>query len=245
MITPFGYFAIGVVLVTIFLTIKIVKRINDTGCFGYGYNFLLIFSVVSIFLSTSYVTLQSFNVYIVGTSYEGKIINYKSYEKEYKDKNDDGRIKTSILYIPIIEFLDENNKKKQLESSTHSGDIPKIGKTITISYNVDENLVLEHSFTTFLLLIAGFGFAVVFGFLSIGIIKYAFGYSMDGYKQQFINGFFIGIKICSVLFTIAFILPIYNYLMGKSDMPLWAFAISLISFIGLAMVCYFLLFKRK
>ncbi|WP_445456847.1 hypothetical protein [Flavobacterium sp. HNIBRBA15423] len=245
MITPFGYVAIAVVLVTIFLTIKIVKRVKDTGCLAYGYNFLLIFSVISIFLSTSYTTLQSLNVYMVGTSYDGKIIDYKSYEKEYNDKNDDNRIKTSILYIPIIEFLDENNQKVQLESSTHSGDIPKIGKTITISHNVGESFVLEHSLTTFLLLIAGFAFAVVFGFLTIGIIKYAFGYSMDSYKQQFIKGFFIGIKICLFLFTIAFILPIYNYLTGHSNMPLWVFVICIISFLVLLSVLISVIFKMN
>ncbi|KIX21643.1 hypothetical protein SY27_08075 [Flavobacterium sp. 316] len=244
MITPFGYVAIGVFLIAIFLTIKTVKRVKDTGCLAYGYNFLLIFSVISIFFSTSYTTLQSLNVYITGTSYIGKIVDYKSYEKEYKDKNDDYRIKTSTLYIPIIEFLDENNQKIQLESSAHSGDIPKIGETITISHNVGENFVLEHSLTTFLLLIAGFAFAVVFGFLTIGIIKYAFGYSMDSYKQQFVKGFFIGIKICLLLFTIAFILPIYNYLIGKSNMPLWAFAICVISFIGLTIVCYLFFIKN-
>ena len=72
MITSFGYFAIVIVLATIFLTIKIVKRAKNNGCISYGYNFLLIFSAVSFFLSTSYMTLESLNVYLLGKSYKGK-----------------------------------------------------------------------------------------------------------------------------------------------------------------------------
>lgn len=245
MITSFGYFTIGVAFGSVFLTIKIVEIVKDKGCLAYGYNFLLIFSVISIFLSTSYSTLESLNVYIVGKSYVGKIINYKSYEKEYRDKNDKDRIKTSILYIPIIVFLDENNQKVKLESSTHSGDIPEVGKKIFFSYIKGDSYVLEHSFISCFLLIVCLAFAIIFGFLTFGIIKFALGYSMDSFKEQFVKGFFIGIKICLFLFTIAFILPIYNYLCGKSDMPFWVFLVCTISFLVLTRVSFLLFLKKR
>ena len=75
MITTFGYFAIGVLLFAVFLTLRTLKRLKDKGCFAFGYVFLLVFSVISIFLSTSSMPLQSLNRYIIGKTYEGKIID--------------------------------------------------------------------------------------------------------------------------------------------------------------------------
>ena len=226
MITEFGYFSIGVLLFTVFLTLRILKRLKDKGCFAYGYIFLVVFSVISIFLSSSYMSLKSMNAYITGENYEGKIIAYKSYEKEYKDSNDNYRKKTSILYISIIEFIDSTNQKKQLESNIHSDTVPIVGEKISISYLKGETTVLEQSIGAFMLLLVGVAFAIIFGFFSVGILKYAFGYNIGGFKDQFAKGLFQGVKISVLLFAIILIKPIYSHLNGQSLMPTWAFIIS-------------------
>lgn len=242
MITEFGYFVISIFIFVVFLTLKIIKKVEDSGFFAFSFIYLLVFSVISIFLSTLYITTQSLNKYITGERIEGKIIGFKSYEKEYKDSNNNNT--TTTIYIPIIKFTNNSNDVLKLESTTHSSDIPEIGKNVFISYNRGDSSVLEQSLTTFFLFLGGFVFAVIFGFLTIGILKYSFGYSLDSFKNQFVKGFFIGIKLCLILFTVAFILPIYNYIIGNIIMPLWVFLVCITFFLILIFLCYLILIKK-
>lgn len=243
MITKLGYFVILIFIVAVFLTLRILKKLKDKGCFAFCFIYLLVFSVISIFLSTLYITTQSLNKYINGESIEGKIIDFKSYEKEYKDSNN--KKSTTTIYIPIIEFTNNSNKVIKLESSIHSSNIPEIGKNIIISYNTGDSSVLEQNLTSFFLFLGAFVFAIIFGFLTIGIFKYSLGYSLDSFKNQFVKGFFIGIKMSLILFTFAFILPIYNYIIGNFIMPLWVFLVCTIFFIVLILLCYLIFIKKN
>lgn len=245
MITPIGYFTIAVIFISFYLTIRINKRLNDKGCFAYGYIFLLVFSIISIFLSSSYMSFQSLYIYVAGENYEGKIIDYKSYEKEDKDSNDDYRNKSSTVYISIIEFVDKDNEKIQLESNIHSGTIPNVGGKISIFYLKGQTTVSEESIASFMLLLIGLAFTIFFGFFSVGIFKYGFGYSMLSFKEQFVIGFYTAVKVSFFLFAFSFILPIYNYLVGKSDMPFWVFILCSVSFFTLIFSFYKLVYYRN
>ncbi|GAA4758351.1 MULTISPECIES: hypothetical protein [Flavobacterium] len=235
-ITNTGYLIIILILFSVFISLKISKRLEDKGCLSISFTFILFLSVISIFVSTFYMSVDSLKTYFYGDSYSAKIVNYKT-NKE-RQESTDGRYRFKTLHITIFKFDDKYGDEKVLESVTHSGSIPEVGKTVKVSYFEGSETVLEHNFKTYFLLFIGFLFSIIFGFISITLIKYTFGYSVQSFKSVFVKALIIGFKMGLTLFTFGLVYPIYNYLFGESDMPVWAFVTCLIFFLILLFSLY-------
>lgn len=216
--TVSGYIAIFVLLFCLLLTLLILKRLSDKGCFAFGYIFLIVLSVIALFLSTSKTIIDSLDYYILGEDYNGEIVNYKSYLEERK-ASDKSNIKIKVrMYVPIIEFKTDKNKILRLESGTHYSEIPKLGEKVMIAYNQKDNKILERNFSNYLLFLLCILFSIVFGFLTVGILKYAFGFAMESFKLQLVKGLILGFKFTLGLFTLLSFIPIYLFLIGKSSL---------------------------
>jgi hypothetical protein len=237
------------IIFILFICFKILKRIKDSGCLSFGFIFLLVFSVYSIFLSCSYMCYSMSKQYITGDTYNAKIVSFRTYtekrDNSYTDSNGRSRSRTYYvtLHAPTLEFIDKKKEKKRLESLTHSGNMPTIGDEIKISYLEGNSTVIEHSFSTYFLLFVAFLFSIIFAFFSKSLTAYAFGYLMDGYKKTFVDGLLYGVKIGLVVFEIALIYSLYKIFTNQLTTPIWVTIFVIICVLALIPAIY--MFYRK
>ncbi len=239
MITNTGYLALAVLLISVFFTFKISKRLKDSGCLSIGFTFVLFLSTIAIFISTAYMSLSSSYIYWSGDKYSAKIISYKTYEERYKDS--DNRSRTRTMHIPLFEFKDKHGKQIKLESSTHSGEVPNVGENMSVSYLDGSENVLENTFGTYFLIIIAFVFAVIFGFLTTALVSYSFGNQMTRFKDIFAKAFLAGLPISMILLFFGLTYGLYNHIVNGVKMPIWALffvSLSMLSILGILYILY-------
>ncbi len=242
MITNTGYLALAVLLISVFFTFKISKRLKDSGCLSIGFTFVLFLSTIAIFISTTYMSLSSSYIYWNGDKYSAKIISYKTYEEKYKDS--DNRSRTRTMHIPLFEFKDKHGKQIKLESSTHSGEVPNVGENVSISYLEGGENVLENTFGTYFLIVIAFVFAIIFGFLTTALISYSFGNAMTRFKDIFAMAFLAGLPISMILLFFGLVYGVYNHIVNDVKMPIWALFFAsffMLSILGI----FYALYVRK
>ena len=236
---------IGFILFNLFICFTIAKRMKNSGCLSFGFIFLLVFSVYSLFLSCSYMCYSMSKQYLLGDTYTAKIVSFRTYTEKRTDSNGRGSSRTRYvtLHAPTLEFIDKKNDTKKLESSTHSGDEPTIGEQINISYLEGESTVIEHTFSSYFGLFIAFLFSVIFGFFSKALTAYAFGSQMNGYLETFGKGMLFGVKIGTVAFEIALIYSLYKIFTNQLSVPIWVTIFLIISVLALLPTIY--MFYRK
>lgn len=173
-ITGVGYLALALLVLSWFLTYKISIRAKDTGLLSKFFTWIVCLCIIGIFVSTLYMSCQTIYRYFVGTPYQGKISTYTSYQEDYKNSGEN-RTRTRTMYVSVIQFVDKKGQQHALASSTHSGAIPVVGEEVNILYIEGQNTLLEVNFMSYFLLWVALMFACLFGFLSKGIIEYAWG----------------------------------------------------------------------
>ena len=178
------------------------------------------------FFSTSYLSYKGISQYVKGDNYNAKLKNYKSYIESYRDSNN--KLRKKRLYIRYLEFSDKNNIKHTLESATRTGKIPVIDEKVKISYIQHEKTVLEHSYITYFLLSIGCFFAIIFGFLTQGLILYSLGKNMKNFFTLITNSLFKSVPVFLILFSIGLGFVIFNFFKGDELVSLNEVVITLI-----------------
>ena len=243
LLTSTGFIVIGVIITSVYFSYRISKRLKDSGCLSIGFTFTLFISVLSIFFSALFITANSSFIYFTGDNYSAKIVGYESYRDRYTDS--DNRTRYTTMYIPVLEFKDKNGSIKRVNSSTHTGEVPEVGSTIKITYSANNNDLVENNITTLMLVIAGLLFSIVFGFLSVALIAYAFGKPMSGFKELFAKSLLSSLPVCLGLFFILLAYSIYQHFSGGANMPLWALVIVIAGMVGILLALYSLYFKKS
>lgn len=173
-ITGFGYLAIALLALSWFLSYKISARAKDTGLLSKLFTWIVCMSIILIFASTLYMSCQRTYQYFAGTPYNGKISAYTSYQEDYKNSGET-RTRTRSMYVPMVQFVDKKGEQHTLPSNSHSGALPIVGQELKILHIQGQKMVLEVTFTNYILLLVAFLFASLFGFFSKAIVDYAFG----------------------------------------------------------------------
>jgi len=241
-ITTTGYIAAIVLIAAIFLCYMISKRLKDGGCVSIGFTFLLTISVISIFAGSLVGTITTSHTYFYGDVYEAKIISYRSYREKYRDSDDKYRYHN--MNVPMYQFTDNKGTLLKIESDEHSSDVPVLGQTETISYNASTGSVVPKTFSTFGLILLGFLFSLVFGFLLTALIFYAFGSRMDTFKEIFAKSLLTALPLCSALFAAGLVYGLYGYYTGTVIMPLWALAFVYLCIAGLLLFLFTTYIKK-
>ena len=117
-------------------------------------------------------TLQSINS---DDEYTAKVVSFN--EKEFYNSEKDIHYK---MYQPIIEFKTNSNEVIKTTLDFHKSKI-NIGDVYKISYNKQYNKIITLGFPLIIQIIGYFIFTFILGFLTIGILNYCLGNSMQGY----------------------------------------------------------------
>ena len=209
------YFLSGLAI-TLLILYFVLRRLGKKGCMTAGYIGLVIFSINSLTFTSwffmSSITIDVYSVLTSGENYTAKVVSFTS---ERRRDSDDGGYTT--MYTPTVIFKTQKDSvlTKTLSFSTSS---LEIGDTYRVNYNTNTGKVITLGFTLVMKFIGSFIFCLIFSFLFLGILLYAFGYSMSGYKTLVSKiGFYFLIPFFMIGFTC---LMIYGILFGN-DVPFW------------------------
>lgn len=225
-ITSYGWGAIGLVLLSVVLALKILKRgeSRKAGCVSVGYVALILFIVFSSTVVLSGM-LGGF-VYNAFTlpRYQATVVDHYSYTSESRDKNGTRR---TTMYQPIVVFKDNADREVRLRSDVASGSPEPLGSVITVGYQPGMATATAFSAGKYLLIGGATVMLLLLGYCSIAGIMYALG----GKMQKMISlGLGLLLYLLVPLAMLGFIAGLgyatIEYFRGnKPDMPLWALAI--------------------
>lgn len=239
-ITGYGWTGIGIIILSVLLAIKILKRNKPDsrpGCIGIGYVSLVVFCLLTFTVSLTGMLGGFVYKAVTLPRYKARIINYTSFESK------DSRSRRIIMYRPTVTFTTADGTPVTMESDVASSGKPEIGGTITVGYKPDMEKAEELSATKFLLMAGAAVMLVIIGYFAVGGMLYAMGYKMRRYMKLGMNLLLYFILPLGMLFLfcgMAYALILY-FRGLKPDMPVWAVGICIffclvlaLSFLGYA-----------
>ncbi len=242
-ITPFGYVFFGSIAVGIGLTYLVTRRLRmEKGTGGIGSALyigavlvclsLLFFPFVSI-LATSIHSMVTF------PKYDAEIISFESYwdEQTYTDSDGDSYTRDVLMHRPTLRFRDDADKMITIESNTSSGSRPVIGSFVKVAYSNGTLQVI--SIASILLY---FGLAVmlsILGYLLLYALFYGAGLPRAALNRAGAFGLFHLLIPGGMLFMLlGMVYGIYDFFLGRGDMPVWAVIICFFFSIVLALALF-------
>ncbi|MGF6849809.1 hypothetical protein QFZ51_005044 [Chitinophaga sp. W3I9] len=220
-ITSYGWAAIAIVVLSVLLAVKILKRNNPggkPGCMGIGYVSLVVFCLLSLSATLAGV-LGDFvvNAFTL-PRYKAKVVSFSSYvSKDSKNKN-------TIMYRSTVAFTTKDGTPVEMETDVSSSGKPDIGEVITVGYEPGMSAAGEFSTSKYLLMSGAAVMLLVMGYFAIGGILYAMGWRM----ASFFNSGMILLLYFIIPLAMLFMLggmgyAVVQYFMGlRPDMPVWA-----------------------
>lgn len=209
-------YIVSFIAVSILMVFFVIKRLGKSGCMTYGYAGLVIFSINLFTVFSLYFAFTTTNqVYAVLTSGEKYNAEVISYTTETHYDSDDGSSYT--MDTPTVRFTTKQGETIERELDFSTSDIT-VGDTYNVNYNAETGAVITLGFNLIIKVVGSFLFLFIFTFLFIGVIMYALGYNMEGYKSLVAQ---IGFKFFIPLLMIGFnALLIYGIFYGN-DVPVW------------------------
>lgn len=219
---------LATIVLSAWLTYKVLKRSDKNakpGCIGFGYFFLIFFTVTS--LSVSGVVFFSKTVYNYFTlpKYTATVIDHEVYEKE-ESYNSNGRTsyRTVTMYRPKVKFVDNQNDTVEIYNDISSGEPKPIGSTINIGYKTGQNTAQEFSLKKLFLMCGLSVMMLILGYIVVAAIQYALGKNMQKtlkFGAKLVLQFLVPLGMITMCCLLSFAL--YQYFSGqKPDMPMWA-----------------------
>lgn len=220
-ITGYGWTAIVLMVLSIFVAIKILRRSSGDGkpgCIGVGYVSLILF-ILLMFSTVLTGVLGSFVLDIFTLHrYEAKVIDISSYQ----DRN--RRKRTTTMYRPIVAFTTEDGTPVAIGTDVSSSERRKIGEVVKVGYRPGMQIAQELSASKYMLMAGAAVMLLVMGYLVVAGIFYAMGAQMQAFYRFGMNVLLYLIFPMGMLFLLGGMgYAVALYFMGsKPDMPVWA-----------------------
>ena len=228
-VSPYGYAAIIVLILTIVLTRGVVKRRwpgERAGCM----NHFMVASITGMLLLILVMTAMAMteNIYSILTKprYEAIVVDYHSHREteSYRDANNRSSTREIMMHTPVVQFKGPADTMVVIESDISSSGKPTIGAAMTVVYNSGDKNAQEYSFSSALLMGVSFVVMFIIAVLITGAAKYALGHSMSAY-YEFAWAF--GLRFLLPFMMLGFLVgmgtALWGYFNGnKDDLPLWA-----------------------
>ncbi|WP_458627699.1 hypothetical protein [Winogradskyella sp. PC D3.3] len=204
------------VLVSLVLTYFFVKRLGKSGCMTFGYIGLVILSVNSLAIGSLFFMYSAgSDVYAVLTSGENYTSTVVSFTSEVHHDSDDGS--SYMMYTPTVRFVTHDNELIQRELDFSASEM-QIGDVYRVNYDKASDKVITLGFNLVIKFIGAFIFCIMFSFLCVGIVMYAFNFDMTGYKDTIAKvGLYFFIPFLMIGFNV---LLIYGIFFGNT-VPSW------------------------
>ncbi len=163
------------VVVSLIMTILLIRRIKASGCFSFAYLGAIIFSINALtFVSYSLMYNNIKDLYTV-TKY-GKTYTAIVTDHEFDSKKDG-----EAFYIPIVTFTADGKQITQKLDFSTSGE--ELGKEYKINYNKDTKTITTLGFHIVIKTVGIFIFFVIFSFLFVGLVLLILDKDMSLYKH--------------------------------------------------------------
>jgi hypothetical protein len=220
-ITGYGWTAIVLIALSIFVAIKILKRRNPnekSGCIGVGYVSLVMFILLS-FSTMLAGMLGSFVLNVLTLPrYEAKIIDISAYQDTNRRK------RTTTMYRSIVAFTTEDGTPVEIRTDISSSERREIGEVVKVGYRSGMQTAEELSAGKYILMAGGAVMLLVMGYFVIAGIFYAMGAQMSAFYRFGMNLLLYFIFPLGMLFLLGGMgYAVVLYFTGqKPDMPVWA-----------------------
>lgn len=219
-ITPYGCGMIGLIAFSIWVAIRVRKRLAEgsrrkSGCIVTGYIALVVFcigllsiGITSIFVKSS---VESITAIIKGERYNAKVVNWTS---RWEDNDEGGR---DEHFAPVLGFTDSGGSYITRSLGYSSSKKPTQGEEYTIYYDAETDNIFVWGFSTIAMFIGMLLMGTILLFAFYGLIRFALGQNMDNYWD-------ICKKFGSVFF-IPFIMITFDalliYALSRGGYPVW------------------------
>lgn len=208
-------YSISFVVITLLLSYFFVKRLQKKGCVLFAYVTVVIFCInLFAVFSWAFMVDSGKDLYKVvkgGKTYTGVVVSTK--EEEHHDSGH-GNTK---MYKPTVEFTTASGKVVTKELDFASSRIA-IGDTYQVNYSDENSEVITLGFTMILKIVASFIFCFIFTFLIAGAIRFALGWSMEGYYTLISK---IGFMFFLPFLMIGFDALLIYALFYGNEVPVW------------------------
>jgi len=239
------------IISSIILSILVIYRLREEkaqtnekiGCFIAGAPVITTFICILFFPFLMHF-LQSTTSYIVSPIYTATIVDVKSYTSISANSRGSGN---NFMHIAIVEFTDKNGKKIRADNNLSSGDEPKIGEKITISYN--NGTLQEVSFTAFAIIIGLSLLLILLGFCLTLIINYALYKKNDTLLRRGAKTLvYIILPLVVLIFFIVLTYSVIQYFLGNNP-QMTGFIAGLFIFFCISLliviITYIMMFFKK
>lgn len=225
-ITGYGWTGIAIIILSVLIAVKILKRSNRQGrpgCLGIGYVSLVVFCLLTFTVSLGGVLGGFIYKAVTLPRYQARVVSYTSFESK------DSKNRHRIMYRATVTFNTADGTPVTMESDVASSGKPEVGEIITVGYKPDMERVEELSWSKFLLMGGASVMLLIIGYFAVGGVLYAMGYKMKRYMGFGMNLLLYFIFPLAMLFLFCGMgYALVLYFMGlKPDMPIWAVAICL------------------
>ncbi|MEM9795293.1 MAG: hypothetical protein AAF919_02320 [Pseudomonadota bacterium] len=231
--TPLGYVFVASILLGVVLTWGVARRRSRMkGSFGPAGTLLLGFMLTNV--STLFVMLAFFLADIVRDmiilpKYTAEIVDVESAWEEVRRTDSDGDSWTEdvLMHTPILRFEDETGRFVTLPGNVRSGAAPIIGDMVRVAYGGGSVKVIS---VASIGLLAGGGLIVaILGYILLHAVYYSVGRSQARLGEMGVKALFYGLFPLGMLGMFAGLLwgGVIEFLRVDSDVPVWAFVVSL------------------
>jgi len=202
--------ALLILVVTIFFTIRFLRRIKSKGCFTFGYIGLSILIINAFtFFSWMFMSDNLQDIYTVALS-ENKysaIVTSTTSEEHYYDEIDGSQ----TMYTPTVKFTTNTGRliHKELNFATSSNE--EIGKTYKVHYDETTDTLITFGFTMIIKTVCAFIFCFIFSFLFTGLLFFILDQPMYSYENlAYLIGFYFFIPFLIIGFDLLLIYSIFH-----------------------------------
>ncbi|WP_026038872.1 DUF3592 domain-containing protein [Myroides injenensis] len=200
------------------LTYKIIKNGSlGRGCTTYVYVFIVVSAIMGFTIGVSSFVIQDIykktTTIYNGERYIGEVISYESYDSYDSDTGN-----TTVMYTPVIAFTTHNGQEIEYQLSYSSSSEPYKGQLYKIYYDEAAQTTVEVGFGAFSMLFILILFQTILVGVFIGVVMFAMGRDMRGYKRVVS---YVGLNIIIPIIMIAFSLLLIYVLFNGDDKPLW------------------------
>lgn len=223
-LTTAGWAAIAVIVLSVFLGLRVTKRISPkekSGCLGTGYIVLVAFCLITLSVTLTGV-LGGFFINLTSLPrYQAKVTGSTS----YTDRDDKNRTRT--MYRSTVTFVLQDGTPVTTDTDLSSSSPEKPGTTLTVGYRPGMSRAEEFSTAKYLLMGGAGVMLVLLWYVTIGGILYAFGGKVKAYAAFGLKGLLYVIFPLAMLFLFCGMgYAVVEYFMGRRpDMPVWAVVI--------------------
>lgn len=220
-ITGYGWTAIALMALSIFIAIKILKRSSrdgKAGCIGLAYVSLIVFILLG-FSTMLTGMLGSFMLNAVTLPrYEAKVIRTSPYQST------NSRRRTTTMYRSIVAFTNADGTPVEIGTDISSSERREIGEEVTVGYKPGRQTAVEFTSGSYILMAGGAVMLLVMGYFAVAGIFYAMGSQMSAFYRFGMNGLLYLILPLGMLFMLGgmgYVVVLY-FTGRKPDMPVWA-----------------------